>query len=457
MRRPPLWSHTWWIAAPTSGALLLSETPNTRHLQLLDWITISSASIQGPRELRARDSGCLHRARQPPLPPGLHRRTCSFCVALGSRPVVVVPGGCRCSCTLSWAPQLLVCSLQTPWWALRLTAGDPTLSCRLAALAWEAGFLELARTRLTDMASAARLSLTFSAERSIRDEIDRETYTDMGTVALSYAVMLLYIACALGTLPHRPSWRDVLVHSRAALGLGGVLIVAASVVGALGLCSAFGLWSALINLEVRACALPAGCAAHRLSQSLACCYANGQVQDSGRCPWRPWDPCVQAGSRLPRLQRHSPYVAALQQQPAAPPGHAGVMPCHIIVPATPPAGDPFPGAGGWRGQHVHPGPRPAQAGTHGPHRAAHGPRPGNGRPLHHAGSQLRGGGLRHGRPVGDAGRAQLLDLCSAGSCAGFPAAGQWGVFRESGSMSASSRGHTEHCALSSHTCSPEQP
>ena len=130
---------------------------------------------------------------------------------------------------------------------------QPSLSCRPAALAWEAAFLELAHTQLTDMASAANLSLSFSAERSIQDEIDRETYTDMSTVALSYIVMLLYIAFALGTLPHRPSWQDVLVHSRAALGLGGVLIVAASVIGALGVCSALGLWSALINLEVTAC------------------------------------------------------------------------------------------------------------------------------------------------------------------------------------------------------------
>ena len=161
----------------------------------------------------------------------------------------------------------------------------PALSCRPAALAWEAAFLELARTQLTDMASASNLSLTFSAERSIRDEIDRETYTDMGTVALSYIVMLLYIACALGTLPHRPSWRDVVVHSRAALGLGGVLIVAASVVGALGLCSALGLWSALINLEVRACSACRLCC----TPPVAVAGADCRVQD---LDWSPGDPGI---------------------------------------------------------------------------------------------------------------------------------------------------------------------
>lgn len=48
--------------------------------------------------------------------------------------------------------------------------------------------------------------------------------------------MLCYIAVALGTFPRGPGacWQDFLVHSRAGLGLGGVLVVAASVVGALG-------------------------------------------------------------------------------------------------------------------------------------------------------------------------------------------------------------------------------
>lgn len=46
--------------------------------------------------------------------------------------------------------------------------------------------------------------------------------------------MLLYIAVALGTFPRGATWQELLVHSRAGLGLGGVLMVAASVAGALG-------------------------------------------------------------------------------------------------------------------------------------------------------------------------------------------------------------------------------
>ena len=62
--------------------------------------------------------------------------------------------------------------------------------------------------------------------------------------------MLGYIALALAALPPARQVLQLFVLSRAGLGLGGVLIVAASVAGALGLCSWFGMWSTLIIMEV---------------------------------------------------------------------------------------------------------------------------------------------------------------------------------------------------------------
>ncbi|PRW56197.1 Niemann-Pick C1 [Chlorella sorokiniana] len=121
---------------------------------------------------------------------------------------------------------------------------------REAALAWEAAFVQLASTQLTAMAEGAGLRLSFSTERSVQDELARESTSDAPTVLLSYVVMLLYIAVALGRFPRSSDWRDLLVHSRAALGLGGVLIVAAAVLGALGLCSWAGMRSTLIIAEV---------------------------------------------------------------------------------------------------------------------------------------------------------------------------------------------------------------
>ena len=68
-------------------------------------------------------------------------------------------------------------------------------------------------------------------------------------VAISYIVMLVYIAVALGYVPAGARPWAVLVTGRASLGLGGVLIVLAAVAGALGLCSLFGMWSTLIIME----------------------------------------------------------------------------------------------------------------------------------------------------------------------------------------------------------------
>ncbi|KAF6262418.1 multidrug efflux transporter AcrB transmembrane domain-containing protein [Scenedesmus sp. NREL 46B-D3] len=119
-----------------------------------------------------------------------------------------------------------------------------------AALAWEAAFLELAQGELSAMAAAANLSLAFQAERSVEDELKRESYTDASVVAVSYLVMLGYITFALAALPPPQQWLQLFVLSRAALGAGGVVIVAGSVAGAVGLCSLFGMWSTLIIMEV---------------------------------------------------------------------------------------------------------------------------------------------------------------------------------------------------------------
>lgn len=46
---------------------------------------------------------------------------------------------------------------------------------REAALAWEAAFVRLASTQLTAMAEGAGLRLSFSTERSVQDELARES------------------------------------------------------------------------------------------------------------------------------------------------------------------------------------------------------------------------------------------------------------------------------------------
>ena len=48
-------------------------------------------------------------------------------------------------------------------------------SRRDAALAWEAAFVRLASTQLAAMAEGAGLRLSFSTERSVQDELSRES------------------------------------------------------------------------------------------------------------------------------------------------------------------------------------------------------------------------------------------------------------------------------------------
>lgn len=53
------------------------------------------------------------------------------------------------------------------------------------------------------------LTISFKAERSIEDELNRESNSDVFTVLISYGVMFLYISIALG---HIKSCRRLLVR-----------------------------------------------------------------------------------------------------------------------------------------------------------------------------------------------------------------------------------------------------
>lgn len=55
------------------------------------------------------------------------------------------------------------------------------------------------------------LTISFTAERSIEDELNRESNSDVFTVIISYAVMFVYISLALG---HIQSCSRLLVSMR---------------------------------------------------------------------------------------------------------------------------------------------------------------------------------------------------------------------------------------------------
>ena len=61
--------------------------------------------------------------------------------------------------------------------------GLTTVLHRAAALAWETAFIGLARDTLSTMAEGGGLSMSFSTERSVQDELERESYADASTVS----------------------------------------------------------------------------------------------------------------------------------------------------------------------------------------------------------------------------------------------------------------------------------
>ncbi|XP_054660508.1 NPC1-like intracellular cholesterol transporter 1 [Grus americana] len=112
-------------------------------------------------------------------------------------------------------------------------------------LSWEQRFLEVVGD--FQRTHGPNLSVTFMAERSLEDEINRTTGEDIPVFAVSYLVVFIYITLALGEYT---AWRRVLVESKVTLALGGIAVVLGAVFASMGLLALLGLPSSLIILEV---------------------------------------------------------------------------------------------------------------------------------------------------------------------------------------------------------------
>ncbi|GBO30693.1 NPC intracellular cholesterol transporter 1 [Araneus ventricosus] len=91
------------------------------------------------------------------------------------------------------------------------------------------------------------MNVAFKAERSIEDEIERGSESDLLPIAISYAFMFCYITFTLGEYH---DCKTFLVKSKVILGFFGVLIVLVSVCCALGLFCFLGVPATLIIVEV---------------------------------------------------------------------------------------------------------------------------------------------------------------------------------------------------------------
>ncbi|XP_013629550.1 PREDICTED: Niemann-Pick C1 protein [Brassica oleracea var. oleracea] len=115
------------------------------------------------------------------------------------------------------------------------------------AIAWEKSFIQLAKKELLSMVQSNNLTLSFSSESSIEEELKRESTADVITIAASYLVMFVYISVTLGDAPQ---FYTFFISSKVLLGLSGVVLVLLSVLGSIGFFSAVGVKSTLIIMEV---------------------------------------------------------------------------------------------------------------------------------------------------------------------------------------------------------------
>ncbi|CAO1305403.1 unnamed protein product [Diamesa tonsa] len=116
----------------------------------------------------------------------------------------------------------------------------------MPALEWERNFVDLMQS-YTSANKSSILDIAFTSERSIEDELNRESKSDISTILVSYLLMFVYIAVSLG---HVDDCKRAFIDSKITLGIGGVIIVLASVVASGGLFGFIGVPATLIIFEV---------------------------------------------------------------------------------------------------------------------------------------------------------------------------------------------------------------
>ncbi|XP_067087125.1 NPC1-like intracellular cholesterol transporter 1 [Osmerus mordax] len=113
------------------------------------------------------------------------------------------------------------------------------------ALEWEQMFLDIVQEYQRN--PTTNFTFAYMAERSLEDEINRTTSEDIPIFMISYLVIFVYIAVALGEYS---SCKRILVDSKFLVGLGGILVVGCSVLASMGFYAWIGIPSSLVILQV---------------------------------------------------------------------------------------------------------------------------------------------------------------------------------------------------------------
>ncbi|XP_073833779.1 Niemann-Pick type C-1b [Musca autumnalis] len=109
-------------------------------------------------------------------------------------------------------------------------------------LEWEKRFVDFLKNYTND-----KLDIAFSAERSIQDAIVELSEGEVSTVLISYVVMFVYVAIALGKIR---SCLHFLRESKIVLAIGGIIIVLASVACSLGFWGYLDVVTTMLAIEV---------------------------------------------------------------------------------------------------------------------------------------------------------------------------------------------------------------
>ncbi|XP_041982247.1 NPC intracellular cholesterol transporter 1 isoform X2 [Aricia agestis] len=114
------------------------------------------------------------------------------------------------------------------------------------ALEWEEEYIKF-MTNYTANEMPPYMDIAYTSERSIEDELEKTSKSDVYTILVSYFIMFAYVAISLGRYT---TCSRLLIDSKVTLGLGGVLIVLASVVCSIGIFGYAGVPATLIIVEV---------------------------------------------------------------------------------------------------------------------------------------------------------------------------------------------------------------
>jgi Niemann-Pick C1 protein len=112
------------------------------------------------------------------------------------------------------------------------------------AMAWEYEVLQLLKEY-----SSPLINVIYTTERSIEDELERESKADMKIIGISYIVMFFYLTITLGKYSSM-NIRVILIEMKFFLAMSGVVLVILSVLSSGGFFMYLGVPATLITLEV---------------------------------------------------------------------------------------------------------------------------------------------------------------------------------------------------------------